>query len=190
MPIRANFFGTQIDFLQAKLLITKSLTRLIITQTKIMEDLIMTLARLSNDWFPSFPSLMEKLFDGEMMDWNTRNYAGSNSTLPAVNIKENDDEYQIEVAAPGLKKDDFKLNYDNGMLTISSEKKNEKEEKDQDRVTRREFSYQSFQRSFSISENVVNADKIAAKYKDGILHVTLPKREEVKPKPPKQIAIA
>ncbi len=150
----------------------------------------MTLARLSNDWFPSFPSLIDRFFDNEMMDWNTRNFAGVNSTLPAVNVKENEDEFQIEVAAPGLKKEDFKINYDNGTLTISSEKKMENEEKDGEKVTRKEFSYQSFQRAFSISENVVKADDIAAAYKDGILHITLPKREEVKPKPAKEIAIA
>jgi HSP20 family protein len=94
------------------------------------------------------------------------------------------------VAAPGMSKGDFKLNYDNGRLTISSEKKMENEEKDGDTITRREFSYQSFQRSFTVPETMVNADKISAKYDNGILHVTLPKREEVKPKPAKEIKIA
>ncbi|MBN2611655.1 MAG: Hsp20/alpha crystallin family protein [Bacteroidales bacterium] len=150
----------------------------------------MTLARLTNNWFPSFPSLIDKFFDGDLMDWNNRNFAESNSTLPAVNVKENENEFMIEVAAPGLKKGDFKLNYDNGMLTISSEKKDEKQEKDGEKVTRREFSYQAFQRSFTIPENIVNADKISAKYEDGILHVALPKREEVKPKPVKEIKIS
>ncbi|HPI69658.1 MAG TPA: Hsp20/alpha crystallin family protein, partial [Bacteroidales bacterium] len=67
----------------------------------------MTLARLSNNWFPSFPSLIDRFFEGDMMDWNTWNFAGSDSTLPAVNVKENDNEYMIEVAAPGMKKGDF-----------------------------------------------------------------------------------
>ncbi len=150
----------------------------------------MTLARLSNNWFPTVPSFLDRFFDGDVMDWNTRNFAGNNSTLPAVNVKENDDEFMIEVAAPGLKKNDFKVNYENGMLTISSESKEEKQEKDGEKITRCEFSYQSFQRSFSVPENVVNADKIAAKYEDGILHVALPKREEVKPKPAKEIKIS
>jgi HSP20 family protein len=154
-----------------------------------MEDSIMTLARLSNNAFPSFPSFIDKLFEGDVMDWNTWNFAGNNSTLPAVNVKENDNEYQIDVAAPGLKKNDFKLNYNNGRLTISSEKSEDKEEKDGKRVTRKEFSYQSFQRSFSIPERIINADKISAKYNEGILHVILPKREEVKPKPAKEIKI-
>ena len=124
------------------------------------------------------------------MDWNTSNFAGTNSTLPAINVRENDNEYLIEVAAPGLAKEDFKLDYDNGRLTICSEKRNQNEEKDGEKVTRREFSYQSFQRSFTVSESVVNAEAITAKYDKGILYVTLPKREEVKPKPAKQIKIS
>ena len=147
----------------------------------------MTLARLSNNWVPS---LMDKFFEGIMMDWNSNNYAGANSTLPAVNVRENDNEYYIDVAAPGLKKGDFNVSYDNGRLSISSEQKAEHEEKDGEKVTRREFSYQAFQRSFSVPENTVNADKILAKYDNGILHVTLPKREEAKPKPAKEIKIS
>jgi len=150
----------------------------------------MTLAKLSNNWFPSFPSLVDRFFDGDLMDWNSSNFAGEQSTLPAVNVKENDNEFLIEVAAPGLKKEDFKLHLDNGRLTISSERKDEKVEKEGEKVTRKEFSYQSFQRSFNVAENIINADKIAAKYNNGILHVTLPKREEAKPRPAKQINIS
>lgn len=150
----------------------------------------MTLARLSNNWFPSVPSLFDGIFDGELMDWNSSNYSSTNSTLPAVNVKENDNEFLIDVAAPGLKKDDFTVNYDNGRLTISSEKKDEKQEKDGDQITRREFSYQSFQRSFTVSETAVESGKITANYNNGILHITLPKRDEIKPKPAKQIKIS
>ena len=124
------------------------------------------------------------------MDWNNSNFAGDNSTLPAVNVKENENGFQIDVAAPGLQKGDFKINYDRGRLTISSEKKTEHEEKEGDKVKRKEFSYQSFQRSFGMPEDTVNVDKIEAKYTDGILHVKLPKREEVKPKPAKTIKIS
>ena len=150
----------------------------------------MTIAKLSNNWVPSFPSLFDRFFEGDLMDWNNSNFAGEQSTLPAVNVMENDNEFLIEVAAPGLKKEDFKLNFENGKLIISSERKNENVEKDGETVTRREFSYQSFQRSFNVPENVVNSDKIAAKYNNGILHVALPKREEIKPKPAKQIKIS
>jgi len=150
----------------------------------------MALPRLFNSDYSSFPSFLDKFFEGNMMDWNSWNFAGTDSTLPAVNVVENKDEYQIDVAAPGMDKNDFKLNYDNGRLTISSEKKNEKEEKEGKVVTRREFSYQSFQRSFAVPENVVNAEKITANYNNGILHVKLPKREEVKPKPAREIKIS
>jgi HSP20 family protein len=149
----------------------------------------MSLAKLSNNWFPATPSIFDRFFDGDLMDWNRNNFSGTNSTLPAVNVKENSNEFQIDVAAPGMNKSDFKVNYDNGMLTISSEYQNKKEEKDGEKVTRREFSYQSFQRSFTVAENAVDAEKINAVYKEGILHITLPKREEVKPKPAKEIKI-
>lgn len=150
----------------------------------------MALPRLFNSDYSSLPSFLDKFFEGNLMDWNSWNFAGTDSTLPAVNVVENKDEYQIDVAAPGMDKNDFKLNYDNGRLTISSEKKDEKEEKEGKVVTRREFSYQSFQRSFTVPENVVNAEKITANYNNGILHVKLPKREEVKPKPAREIKIS
>jgi HSP20 family protein len=75
------------------------------------------------------------------------------------------------------------VDYENGRLTISSEKKEEKKEDEQDNYTRREFSYMSFQRSFNIAENLVDGDKDQGFYSDGILNITLPKREEIKPKP-------
>lgn len=149
----------------------------------------MTLPRLFNNEYTSFPSLFDKFFEGNMMDWNTKNFAGSNSTLPAVNVKENNEEFILDVAAPGLAKNDFKVNYNNGRLVISSEKESKSEDKDGEKVTRREFSYQSFQRSFTVPESIVNADKISANYNEGILHVVLPKREEVKPKPARDIKI-
>lgn len=150
----------------------------------------MTLARLNNNWTPSFPSLLDRFFEGDLMDWSNSNFAGTNSTLPAVNIREDDNEFHLEVAAPGMKKDDFKVNYDNGRLTISSEHKSEEEKKEGENVMRREFNYQSFQRSFSVAENAVDAEKIKASYKNGILYISMPKREEVKPKPAKEIRIS
>jgi HSP20 family protein len=129
---------------------------------------------------PSLPSLIDRFFDTDLLDWDAFNFAGDNMTLPAVNLKETKNEYCIEVAAPGLNKEDFKVSYDDGMLTISSEKQQEKEEKEGEKVTRREFSYESFQRSFTVPEDVVNTEKISAKYENGILYVTLPKHEEAK----------
>lgn len=157
---------------------------------KLMEGIAMTLARLSDNVFPSLPSFFNRFFDGDMMDWSSTNFAGLNSTMPAVNVKETEDEYQIEVAAPGMKKEDFKVNFENGRLTISSEFKEEKKEGKKQNYTRREYHYQSFQRSFTVPENLVNSEKIQANYTEGILYITLPKRDEVKPKPARQIKIS
>jgi len=157
---------------------------------KMKEGLVMSLKKYENRPFQSFPSLIDRFFEGNLMDWNLSNFAELDSTLPAVNVREDENEIIIDLAAPGLKKSDFNVNYDNGRLTISSEKKDEKTEKEGEKITRREFSYQSFQRSFHVPEDMVNADKINAKYTDGILHVSLPKREETKPKPSKEIKIS
>ena len=147
----------------------------------------MTLARLSDGLFHSY---LDRFLDGNLMNFNDSNFAGTNSTLPAVNVKESDNEFCIDVAAPGMSKEDFQVNYENGSLTITSEKKAGHEEKNGERVTRKEFSYQAFQRSFNVPQNIVNADKIEAKYEDGILHIKLPKREEARPKPAKAIKIS
>lgn len=144
----------------------------------------MTIAR-----FPFLPtSLLDRYWDNELMDRASSNYSSTNTSLPAVNIKETDDDFMIEVAAPGMKKEDFAINYENGRLTISSDKK--EEEKVEDRYNRREFSYQCFCRNFEVAGNVIDSQKIKAKYENGVLYITLPKREEIKPKPAKQIAIS
>lgn len=143
----------------------------------------MTLSKLST----GFPSLIDQFFNDNMMDWVNSNYSTTNTTLPRVNIIETNNEFFIKVAAPGMKKDDFKLNYDNGKLSISSEVN--KENQDELKYSRREFSYQSFQRTFNVSSDLVDGEKITAKYVDGILQIALPKRDEIKPKPAKEIAI-
>ena len=120
-------------------------------------------------------------FFGDLLDDNSNN-------TPAVNIAEGTEAYTIEVAAPGLAKNDFKVNLDNNVLTISSSKENKKEEKN-DSYTRQEFSYASFSRSFTLPESVEN-EKISASYKDGILYVSIPKKEEAKVKPSREISIA
>lgn len=122
------------------------------------------------------------------MDWNESNFSTTNSTLPAVNIRENEESFMIEMAAPGLTKDNFKVNLDRNRLVISSELKEEKNENGE-KYSRREFSYQSFQRSFTLPEGIIDGDKISAKYNNGILMVSIPKRDEVKPKPAKEIDI-
>jgi HSP20 family protein len=149
----------------------------------------MTLLKRSDVYRPSLPSLFDNFFSRDLMDWNNFNFSPANTTLPAVNIRETKDDFMIEVAAPGLTKKDFKVNLENNQLVISSERTNEKDESEEN-YTRKEFSYQSFQRSFSVNEQMVDGEKISAKYCDGILCVTLPKKEEVKPKPAREIKIA
>jgi len=149
----------------------------------------MRLARLTDRLFPSFPSWADRFFEGDLMDFNTMNFAGTNTALPAANFSEKGDEFQIEVAAPGMKKDDFSINYDNGKLLIACEKQ-EEQEGESDKFSHREFSYQSFQRSFNLPEELIITDQIKATYSDGILHVILPKREEIRTKPAKEIKIS
>jgi len=108
--------------------------------------------------------------------------------MPAVNIREDEKNYNLELAVPGMEKKDLKIDINEDVLTISSETKNETEE-NKDGYKRKEFSYSSFCRSFYIPENV-NRDKIEANYKDGILSVNLPKQEEEKTKITRQISIS
>ena len=96
------------------------------------------------------------------------------TTVPAVNVKEQDKNFEIELAAPGLSKKDFKVAAENGILTISSEKKEEQETKEKD-YTRKEFSYSSFSRSFMLPENV-NEEDIKASYEDGVLRLQIAKK--------------
>ncbi|GAB4327304.1 MAG: Hsp20/alpha crystallin family protein [Bacteroidales bacterium] len=149
----------------------------------------MALVKRNENLWPWFPSLIDNLFSRDLMDWSNLNFSATNTTLPAVNIRETKDDFLIEVAAPGMDKKDFKINLENDQLVISSERKEENEEKD-DNYTRREFSYQSFTRTFSLPENLVDADKISAKYVDGILKIQVPKKEEAKPKPARTIKIS
>lgn len=135
---------------------------------------------------------VSKFFDDDwnsLFDWSSRNFSDSATTLPSVNVKETAENFVVEVAAPGMKKEDFKIELENNVLTISSEVQHENEEKEEN-YTRREFSYQSFQRSFNLNNRVVDDANIAATYQDGILVLTLPKKEEAKTKPSRLIEIS
>ena len=132
--------------------------------------------------------VIPNLFDDFFRDWSVTNFSETNTSLPAVNIKENDDEFTVEVAAPGMEKEDFKIHLENDVLTISSEKTTENNEKN-DRYTRKEYSYQSFERSFNLPKNTVDSEKISAQYKNGELVIAIPKRIEAKPKPAKLIEV-
>jgi len=137
----------------------------------------MTLIKRNTDsWLPS---IFDDMFKTDWMEGGTTmNRVGT--SVPAVNVSETDNNFTLEVAAPGKSKKDFNLELDNGVLSISSEQKQEDEQKDKNgRFTRREFSYSSFKRAFTLPETV-DEEKISAQYKDGVLVVTLPKREEAK----------
>jgi HSP20 family protein len=139
-----------------------------------------------------FPSFLDDFFSGEIFNWNLDNelsfVRNHNSVFPSVNIKENSDSYDVELAAPGLGKDNFSVEItDNNELVLSS--KSETSDGDEhDGYTRREFSYSSFQRSFKLPDGV-DKDKVSAKYTDGILKVSIPRLSEAIRKPNKQIEI-
>jgi len=132
----------------------KSLLRSSLLRPSVLEDII----RPWNEWLD------------EKWPFSTH--------LPAVNVKETDDTYEITMAAPGLEKNDFKIDVNGSLLTISAEKDEKKEEKDET-YSRREYSYRSFARSFSLPEDIFK-DKIDANYMNGELKLTLPKMEEAK----------
>ena len=130
-----------------------------------------------------FPSFLDEFFKP---DWNggIQNF---NSTLPAVNIKENETQYQLEFYAPGLKKEDFNIEVDQKTLTISSEKQFENENNNE-KYSLKEYSYASFKRTFNLPETL-DFDNIEAHYEDGVLQVSLPKREEALQKSKRLIEI-
>lgn len=145
----------------------------------------MALVRFSNQ----IPTLFDHFFANDLFDWSNRHFSTTETTLPSVNIKESDDEFEVELAAPGFVKTDFNIQLSHDTLTISSEKKVKNETDEGQQFARKEFSYQSFSRSFTLPNSADN-DKIKAKYDNGILKISIPKKEESKPMPPKQIAIA
>lgn len=138
----------------------------------------MTFVRKPAHIFPAFSKMVDDFVGHDVMDWATSGFPLANLTMPAVNIKETETGYRVEVAAPGMKKEDFKIEIDNGLLTISSEKKVENTQKEGERFTRREFSYHSFRRSFAMPKDQIDEDKINAKYEEGILRVDVPKRSK------------
>lgn len=139
---------------------------------------------LAKNSFFNYPSLMDALLQKEGPDFFTPTASG---TVPAVNVIESADEFRIELAAPGLQKEHFALKLDNNLLTVSATKEDSSDTK-AERYTRREFSYSSFQRTFTLPTSV-NTERIAASYTDGILSVSLPKRDEAKVKPVRLIDI-
>ena len=141
----------------------------------------------SNANFPNWSNWLDDIFNRDLTSVFNSNF-NTGITLPKVNIKELADAFVVEMAVPGLKKSDFKLELDNQILSIHTETKEEKEEQEEN-YTRREFGYSSFKRSFTLPESV-NDEKIDASYKDGILSIHLPKKDEAKQKPSRSIKIS
>ena len=137
---------------------------------------------------PAFPTFFDDFFTKDLFGADiTRSTL---KTTPAVNILERDTHFGIELAAPGFSKEDFNLEVENDLLTISFEKRTDKDETSEDgSYTRREFNYSSFKRSFNLPEGVIDIDAIEAKYENGLLTLTLPKLEEVQAKAKRTIAV-
>lgn len=144
----------------------------------------MTLIRTN---YPTLSNLFDDFLNTESGNWRRRNYSSTDTTLPKVNIKENDNGFVVEIAAPGMKKKDFNILLDKDILTISSEKNEETE--NGSTYLRREFDYQSFQREFTLPDTA-DGEKINGAYENGILTISIPKKEEAKPKPAKTISIS
>ena len=139
---------------------------------------------LTQDFFD-----LDNFFDDRM--WNkglmNADFWNGKTVEPALNIKETNDHFEIELAAPGFSKKDFNVTIEDGCLNISAEKKHSEEEKE-DEYTRREFNYSAFERSLMLPDSVKD-EEIKAKYNDGILSFRLMKKEEAKKRPPKVIEV-
>jgi HSP20 family protein len=144
----------------------------------------MTLIKWNDDFMPAVSNVFDDFFNG---DW-PRVRVRVPSDVAKVNVMESNDKFVLEVAAPGMSKEDFTVNVDNDRLTIKGQKES-KEESEDIRCTRREFSFSSFERTFTLP-NTVQGDSIKANYKDGILFIEIPKKEEAVVKPSREIEIA
>jgi HSP20 family protein len=138
-----------------------------------------TMPSLLNDFFA------DDFFRSPFMQWRS-----AGATLPSVNIMETSEAFQIEVAAPGMKREDFRVELDNDILSISSEQQAQNEGNDKDgNYTHKEFGYHAFERHFTLPGDQVEGDKIQARYADGILQINVPKKEEARRKPARQIKV-
>ncbi len=124
-----------------------------------------------------FGGLMENLWNES--NWNRPSEFRKHFSIPAVNIKETETEYQLELAAPGLNKEDFNIEVNEGILKLSVSKTNQKEE-EKENYTRKEFGFQKFERSFALPKNAIDNENVKAVYTDGILIVSLPKQKIMK----------
>lgn len=146
-----------------------------------------TLMKSNGTYFPTMPSLFDDFFARDLFSSSSFNQG---ETLPSVNIRETDEKFELELAAPGLSKEDFNVDIQGKNLIITVKKENQAESKDnKGNYTRKEFSYQSFIRSFSLPEAKIKIDNITAKYENGILFITIPKENKNLMNPSKRIEI-
>jgi HSP20 family protein len=140
-----------------------------------------TLVKNNSTMMPEIPSVFDDFFMRDLFQLPGFARTSVVTSVPSVNIKETEKSYELEIAAPGMKREDFKVELDGQQLTISAEKKAEQETKEEN-YTRKEFNYSGFTRSFTLPERMVDAENISAKYTDGILYLTVPKtKEAIKP---------
>ena len=142
--------------------------------------------------FSPLPNLQSFFNDPLLRNWFSwdNDSTVEDSTLPAVNIAETENTFELAVAAPGMRKDDFKVEIENNRLVITGERKEEKENKHAHNWLRKEYNYNSFVRSFTLAEKQVTVENIKARYTDGILHITVPKSAEAKNKAARIIPIS
>lgn len=141
-----------------------------------------------NIYYPRYSKLFNDFYHKGFGHSHATQCAPGYSSVPKVNIQEFDDKFEVFMAAPGMNKEDFNIRIEDNLLTISSEKKEENNE-NTEKYTRKEYSYQSFSRSFIVPKDVVNSENITAKYENGELYISLPKKEEAKAQPPREITI-
>ncbi len=138
--------------------------------------------------FGGWGSLMDELFSDDLQMLKNKDFNNSVSN-PKVNIRESDEAYVLDMAVPGFKKSDFKIDIESEELTIAAEIKVDDDDKKEANFTRREFSFTSFKRTFSLPETVEEG-AVKANYENGILTLSIPKKEEAKPKPARNIEIS
>lgn len=143
--------------------------------------------RNSSQNIPTLSNWFDDFFNRDLPSVFSSNF-NTGITLPKVNIKETADAFIVEMAVPGLKKSDFQIDIDNQVLSISTES-NVEDKQEEENYTRREFGYSSFKRTFTLPESV-DDEKINARYNEGILNIFLPKKEEAKQKPARNIKVS
>lgn len=150
----------------------------------------MTIVKRNGHLQSQFPQLFDDFISRDFFNWGLRNFSNAHAVMPAVNIKETPENYEVEVTAPGYSKDNFKIQLDNNVLSISAEKQENREQDDQPRYVSQEFTIQNFSRTLTLQKEVVDTENIIGSYENGILRLSIPKREEAKQKGPRRIEIS